>query len=557
MIKNALKLWKSEQKNKGSTLQHRLILFFACVTVFFILTFTLLLTLFGINGKEEKTAHQYFSTELEHISQLIYNDFGRISLDGISLAQTISDSCDTFFKQHNIAPAELAENPKLLEPLLKEQMQSLLGVLKGRSCGGTFILLDATISNAVENTHMLKSGIFLKKTQPTLAQSVGIKNYYLRGPAQIARDYGIELLGQWKMEYDITGEDFFTEVMATARENPQLPLSRLYYWTGRTTLKDNSEAGFLLCVPLRSSDGFVFGICGIEVSDRMFKQLYCPSIDTYENVFAVAAPTNEVNLATSKGMIAGNYYLTGNRMSEDLSYSKTDKMFEHFISSNTSYGGQSTTLKLYPIDSPFETERWSVAVLMPQQQLSEAIKGNYGYFLLIVCVLIVISLWASVLISRRYLSPVSKALASIHSNSLENESEYSEIADLFEFLAQKDKDHENRQRLLEQQRREAQESASIAQTELSRLADKKQKEVDHAQYKHFLSQLSRLTPRENAVFELYLEGKTAKEIIALLGFLDNALKYHNRNIYEKLGVSSRKELLMYAVLMKQEKMKQK
>ena len=136
--------------------------------------------------------------------------------------------------------------------------------------------------------------------------------HYLRGPAQIARDNGIELLGQWRMEYDVAGQEFFSDVMETARSNPDTPLSRLYYWTGRVMLKDNSEAGFLLCVPLRSRDGTVFGVCGIEVSDRMFKSLYSPETVSYENIFIAAAPSDGECLKTSEGMIAGNYYLTGN-----------------------------------------------------------------------------------------------------------------------------------------------------------------------------------------------------------------------------------------------------
>ena len=42
-----------------------------------------------------------------------------------------------------------------------------------------------------------------------------------------------------------------------------------------------------------------------------------------------------------------------------------------------------------------------------------------------------------------------------------------------------------------------------------------------------------------------------KEIIEKLGFTNNALKYHNKNIYAKLGVTSRKELMQYAAILKQ------
>ena len=52
-----------------------------------------------------------------------------------------------------------------------------------------------------------------------------------------------------------------------------------------------------------------------------------------------------------------------------------------------------------------------------------------------------------------------------------------------------------------------------------------------------------LTPTERAVHDLYTEGKSSREIQRALDISENTLKYHNRNIYSKLQVSSRKELL--------------
>ena len=62
----------------------------------------------------------------------------------------------------------------------------------------------------------------------------------------------------------------------------------------------------------------------------------------------------------------------------------------------------------------------------------------------------------------------------------------------------------------------------------------------------FLSQLPRLTPTERIIYDFYLEGKSTKEIMAELSIKENTLKYHNKNIYGKLGVSSRKQLVSIA-----------
>lgn len=58
--------------------------------------------------------------------------------------------------------------------------------------------------------------------------------------------------------------------------------------------------------------------------------------------------------------------------------------------------------------------------------------------------------------------------------------------------------------------------------------------------------LQDLTPTEHTIFEYYLAGKTTKEIMAELYITENTLKFHNKNIYGKLGVSSRKQLIEYA-----------
>jgi DNA-binding NarL/FixJ family response regulator len=56
----------------------------------------------------------------------------------------------------------------------------------------------------------------------------------------------------------------------------------------------------------------------------------------------------------------------------------------------------------------------------------------------------------------------------------------------------------------------------------------------------------RLTPTEQLVFDAYLEGKMPKDIMQMMNIKETTLKYHNRNIYSKLGVSSRKQMLEIA-----------
>ena len=63
---------------------------------------------------------------------------------------------------------------------------------------------------------------------------------------------------------------------------------------------------------------------------------------------------------------------------------------------------------------------------------------------------------------------------------------------------------------------------------------------------YFAEGFRELTPAERKIYGLYIEGKTTAEIREKLNITENTLKYHNKNIYNKLGVSSKKELLEVA-----------
>ena len=553
MFKQASALWKKERGRKGTTLHRRLLLFFMLVSVSLVLVFALLLSLFGITGREAKAVKSHIDTELTIITDKINDEFGRLSLGGISIAEDLTERSEDFFDEHEITAADLQNNPELIEPLLAEYMNTLVSTVNNRYCGGAFVMLDASIT---DNHETAKAGVFIKKTQPTATNAVGVQLHYLRGPAQIARDNEIMLLGQWKMEFDIAGQDFFTKVMDIARNNPELDLSRLYYWSGRVVLKGNSEAGFLLCIPLRTSEGEVFGLCGLEVSDRMFKSLYKPEGGSFESIFTVMAPVCEDGLCTSKGLVAGNTYLTGTRWEFDLAEEGTYDDFHHYSGGDELYGGKTAGLHLYPNGSPYADQQWSASILMPKEILHTAVKGSASYFTYIIIALLAISVLASVIISRQYLRPVNEAFDQIKKNAysdISGSDVYVEIGDLFDFLAQKDREHDLALKQQQQQMDALQDEHQKAQTEISRLAYSRKTEIDPDNYRVFLNNLKTLTPTEQLVFEHYLGGKSAKEIMAILDIKETTLKYHNRNIYDKLSVSSRKELLRYAALMRQEK----
>ena len=77
--------------------------------------------------------------------------------------------------------------------------------------------------------------------------------------------------------------------------------------------------------------------------------------------------------------------------------------------------------------------------------------------------------------------------------------------------------------------------------------------IRHCEF--IVEQLPRLTPSERAIYNCYLAGKTTKEVLQEMNIGENTLKFHNKNLYGKLGVSSRKQLLEYAKAINERKNK--
>lgn len=62
--------------------------------------------------------------------------------------------------------------------------------------------------------------------------------------------------------------------------------------------------------------------------------------------------------------------------------------------------------------------------------------------------------------------------------------------------------------------------------------------------------LETLTPTERLIYNAHLAGTPTKDILTNMHIKENTLKFHNKNLYSKLGVSSRKQLLAVYLAMK-------
>ncbi|NLY75228.1 MAG: hypothetical protein GX075_07970 [Firmicutes bacterium] len=512
----------------GFSLQRRSFIFFILFLSAVMSGLLIILFITGAFSVGLKEYHVFLKNELGHIAGDVTRDFGVLSVEGVSLAKRLSEKIEKRLAADGLAPSELKKNPHLIEPILSESMNDLIAALEKNISSGVFLTFDATINPTLINAERSRAGLFLKNMEPNVINLATPTIRFMRGPASVGRQHQLYFLPQWQMEFQVVPGDFFYTTMTAAR-NKDLPLSRLYYWNPNCVLAGAYEEAMFLCAPLIASDGFVFGVCGFEVSKMLFKLRYAPDNSTYTRAFSMIAPLRENTLDASQAMYAGSYSAIPSQIGAALSIKPPRRGISNYLASDGSvYSGLHQQINLYPKNAAFSEHRWALAVLIPKRDLTVNIMKQNRRILTLLFVLLIFSVGAAAVFSRKNIEPVVGALEMVKANRVSQyeKTNIQEIDDLFAFLASRD------------------ESGDIA-------AAPEDPAQTSASFNAFVKNIKTLSPAERAVFNLYMEGYTAQEIAKILCLSINTIKTHNKRIYSKLNVSSRKELLVYVKLMKE------
>jgi DNA-binding CsgD family transcriptional regulator len=181
---------------------------------------------------------------------------------------------------------------------------------------------------------------------------------------------------------------------------------------------------------------------------------------------------------------------------------------------------------MYPKGSAFAEQLWIAAVLIPEEDIVRSMTRLNVLLISLLTILVIVGIAASLLISKRFLKPISKGLELIRSEDLSEapRTRIPEIDDLIEFLA-------NRNEALYE--------------------GAKQNNLSFTLLDDFARNTETLSPSERSVYDLYAQGLTAKEIAETLCLSINTIKTHSKHIYSKLNITSRAELLLYVNLLEE------
>ena len=594
-IKRLLLIGKEIWHNKRS-MRGRFIIYLLSLVLLAGSAMLILLNVIGIVQPPSHDIDRFLEYELNTRTNDIKRQMNALAAHNIDLSQQLQNDIDRVMLEQGIYNNydALNNNPEALTAIQQATYQTLAAKMQQAPASGALYLINASVNtNLLEPTY---NGLFLKFTNIYSENTLFNEICMFRGNPQVARNNNISLYSTWQLELNVHAYPQADKLLHAKENN----ISQQYILTDVAHLKESWEQSRLFLMPINSNNGRIIGIFGFEISSVYFQQRTKQA--NYKGYPLITAILDKKADNEYQGQLS-------NPASFVNSTIKTSSDGEHelFTDGQERFIGFTAPLTV-------GASEHRVAVMLPADSYYHLQGQAKMRLLIMLGIILLLSLLSAGYFSKRYVDPLVADLQQLQQNpDAPPQANVLELNQFFEFLQNHSEQQAEKLRQLQsennqvqkqyglaalrlqeaqekqkqtanqyihleeqlaalqneiqqvrlqmeqtqqeklqaqQEREQAQQQFNFAQAALEKAIEKKLESVDPDSYKMFVDNLATLTPKEEDIFNLYVQGCSTKDIISRLGITENTLKYHNKNIYGKLGVKTRKELLQYIELMR-------
>ncbi|MBQ4136665.1 MAG: hypothetical protein IJD67_01015 [Clostridia bacterium] len=551
------------------SLKRKLFAYMLLLTVLLLIILAIGLPIIVHTSNTKDSFTDSLEIQMEVFEKDICAHFDHLAASAITLSKEMSVILENELTAQGIRFSELNDNSETIVNIQENMIEPLRNKLLQTDSSGVFVMLNTTANSSIPTASSSKTGLYL---QVNGYNPIASEILMYRGIPAVAKKHKITPHRKWRLEFSTDLFPDYAKITGTA----SLPLEKAFYITNLALLPGTNEQVLLLTVPMLGENGDFLGICGYEISSSYFAT-YHKQPSKLAHLSCLLATDHENILITSEVLSCSSSDGHFHKLTEDYAVSKKDNGFAVFKDESFSYFGLTKRISLSP-----KGEKHLLVVMIPKNDYDRAVYAGYAQSAVFVILLLFFTVSFCQFFSKRFLAPLLSALEQIKSDKrAQATSDIPEILDLIEYLNNQEKAHGETLSTLENKHREAEEEKlrlkaeydralsdfkkieekytnakndlSRVEAKMERLAYSRKNEIDPDDYQYFIAGLQTLTESERNLFEYYLAGKSVKEILSITGIKESTLKYHNHNLLGKLGMSSRKQMLRYAEIMRNNK----
>lgn len=416
-----------EKKPRKKKMLMRLLVPMLFLILFQLITFFSVLAFGGEFSSIKKYAYDTLVEKTRNRTEYIEKEFCQKPVFVYETAGKINDIVHEKLQENNMDISEIKTNKELNREIMEASVDDLIYMLRRSLSNDAFIILETGDLYDEPTSKNAKVGMYLRDLDPTTDS--GYKDLLMEmGYSSISKKFKIILDSGWKAHLeadpnDTQNYDFYYRTIENAQENNTLPLDRLGYWSGFSSISENSLGSIKYTVPLIADDGTVYGVIGIGLTEKTVLANLPPNDFVSESACYVLCKGEENSDAYNVCMHSGISFnrLIGTQNTLSAGERVGDDMYSFNLDSGIDSVGNIQVMKLYNSESVYVDDHWALISVAEKDDVlfvfTNFIKMLFISALISVCTSIVVI----VISCGNVVKPLSTVIKTMNSKRKYNE----------------------------------------------------------------------------------------------------------------------------------------
>lgn len=327
-------------------------------------------------------------------------------------AQLINARAEELETEGTIDLDKIGSSSQECYPLVSDISKYLIEMIRSNKVTGAFVIFNTDDPDTLRNQeNFAKPGVYFRDLDPDTSPSIRNSDLLIeRGSVDLVHSLDIATDSMWKPQFEFQKENPETRnILLNPYEQGLLntdakSLTEVGYWGKPHTLTDDDKKMISYSVPLVTSQGKVYGVLGMEITLEYLSSML-PSDE-------LMSGKNAVYLLVIKDEEKGTYETAfssdekaipqGSKLQLETSndgYQYLDLDSRHMFI-DTDY------LQLYDSNGPFESDRWGLAGVVKERDITEFSRKILHYIALAILFTISIGIGGSIIVSFMISRPI-------------------------------------------------------------------------------------------------------------------------------------------------------
>ena len=259
------------KKRKKVKMRTRMSIPILLVVIFQLLTFIAVLVFGGEFSNIREYAYNTLIEKTENRCIYIQNEFQEKPITVQEYAEQINNMVAGILEERGASIADLQTDKDLNRSIIESSVELISSLLRRSSSNDAYLILETGDLYADEGNGNAMAALYLRDLDPkTNAEYADLMMAI--GSTSIAQAFGITRHSGWSAYFmpdpeNSSNFDFYYRTLQTARENSDVPLEYLGYWSGFSKPSSMVTPSMKYSLPLIAQDGTVYGVLGVGLTE--------------------------------------------------------------------------------------------------------------------------------------------------------------------------------------------------------------------------------------------------------------------------------------------------